>query len=109
MAKDIELLQEDFYLGEHGSTFAKQAAVSAAGCLTVSCLFELVLFSKKRCEGCKNTRYTCIVLYIAFSLSNTFNFSNMLFRSKMHKIYHESNMKLVEIITMTSHFIILLS
>ena len=27
MAKDIELLQEDFYLGEHGSTFAKQAAV----------------------------------------------------------------------------------
>ena len=73
-----------FLLGEHGSTFAKQAAVSAAGCLTVSCLFELVLFSKKRCEGCKNTRYTCIVLYIAFSLSSTFNFSNMLFRSKMH-------------------------
>ena len=37
-----------FLLGEHGSTFAKQAAVSAAGCLTVSCLFELVLFSKKK-------------------------------------------------------------
>ena len=51
MAKDIELLQEDFYLGEHGSTFAKQAAVSAAGCLTVSCLFELVLFSKKDVRG----------------------------------------------------------
>ena len=40
-----------FLLGEHGSTFAKQAAVSAAGCLTVSCLFELVLFSKKDVRG----------------------------------------------------------
>lgn len=50
MAKDIELLQEIFIGGtrKYNCQTSSRSTVSAAGCLTVSCLFELVLFSKKK-------------------------------------------------------------
>ena len=75
MAKDIELLQEIFIGGTRKYICQTSSSVGCRLFNSFMSIWTRSVLKKKDVRGVRNTRYICIVLYIALSLLTFFIFS----------------------------------